>query len=264
MLCSLIVIIMYTMKKINLLCWNTRGLSSEEKSDVVRNLIKDSRCDVICIQETKWNGNELNYVSRVLPTFFERNCVILSARESSGGCFISWKRTYMLQNSWTTEHTCSAKLLQIHTGKSVIVTTVYGPSEESELIKIPFFDEIRYISTLVDCPWMLTGDFNVVRWLVDRSGAMRGFNCMSKFNELITNLQLIDVPLRNRSFTWTNKQPVPIHSKLDRIFLTPDLSLIFPVISLQALPMTVSDHVPLLLTCKQKKSTKPKPKIELC
>lgn len=75
-----IVYVMNTMKKFNVLCWNVRGLSNPEKSDVVRNQIKDSRCDVICIQETKWNGDELTYVSRVLPTFFERNCVILSAR----------------------------------------------------------------------------------------------------------------------------------------------------------------------------------------
>lgn len=182
----------------------------------------------------------------------------------SGGCIISWKRSYILQNSWATEHTCTAQLLQISTGRSMVVTTVYGPSEEAESAKVRFFNEIRYTASLVRFPWLLAGDFNVVRWLVDRSGAMRGFNCMSKFNELISDLQLIDVPLRNKKYTWTNKQPVPLHSKLDRIFITADLPLIFPIIALQALPMTVSDHVPLLLSCKQRQPIKPFPKMELC
>lgn len=236
-------------------------MCSAEKSDIVRNLIKDSRCDVICIQETKRNKDELKYTSRVLPSFFERNCVILSAKESLGGCLISWKRSFLLLNSWVSEHTCSTVLLQKNTGAKLVVTNAYGPLGETS--KYLFFKEICYIATLVSTPWVLAGDFNVVRWIRDWSGAMRNFNNMSQFNEVIMDLQLIDVPLRNKTFTWTNKQPSPIFSKLYRIFLSPELSLIFPIITLQALPMTVSDHVPLLLTCKQKQPIKQGIKMEL-
>ncbi|XP_078177822.1 uncharacterized protein LOC144572230 [Carex rostrata] len=93
---------------------------------------------------------------------------------------------------------------------------------------------------------------------------MRNFNNMSQFNKLITDLQLLDVPLRNRTYTWTNKQPNPIFSKLDRVFLSPEFSFRFPIITLQALPMTVSDHVPLFLTCKQQHLPKRSTKMELC
>lgn len=73
---------------------------------------------------------------------------------------------------------------------------------------------------------------------------------MSEFNDLIRDLQLIDVPLLNRDYTWCNKQPAPLFSKLDRCLLSPEWALMFPSITLTAMEMIVSDHVPLLLQYK--------------
>lgn len=61
---------------------------------------------------------------------------------------------------------------------------------------------------------------------------------------------MIDNTLRNRSYTWSSKRPVPSFSKLDRVFTSADWHTDYPVITLEALEMVVSDHVPLLLTCK--------------
>ncbi|XP_078178587.1 uncharacterized protein LOC144572790 [Carex rostrata] len=88
---------------------------------------------------------------------------------------------------------------------------------------------------------------------------MRGFGLMFQFNDLIRELQLIDVQLQNRDYTWSNMQPVPIFSKLDRCFLTSDWAMMYPIITLTALETIVSDHVPLLLhmkTPQQRKSHK--------
>ncbi|KAJ3690445.1 hypothetical protein LUZ61_019609 [Rhynchospora tenuis] len=83
---------------------------------------------------------------------------------------------------------------------------------------------------------------------------------MAAFNEVIADLQLFDVPLQNRRFTWSNKQPSPIFSRLDRCLLSLFWLQEFPCITLQALPTIVSDHCPLLLKCTgfptQKKSNK--------
>lgn len=57
-------------KKISLLSWNVRGLGNDEKCLVVRNVIKNSRCDICALQETKGNRVDLSYVSRFLPSFF--------------------------------------------------------------------------------------------------------------------------------------------------------------------------------------------------
>lgn len=73
---------------------------------------------------------------------------------------------------------------------------------------------------------------------------------MCAFNDLIRDLEVADIPLSNRAYTWSSKRQNPVFSKLDRFFLSTDWSLNFPKIELKALEMIVSDHVPLLLTCK--------------
>lgn len=65
---------------------------------------------------------------------------------------------------------------------------------------------------------MLLGDFNLVRWLVDRSGDYRGMELMTLFKDLTRDLGLVDIQLQNRAYTWCNKQPRPVFSKLDRFF----------------------------------------------
>ncbi|XP_078149515.1 uncharacterized protein LOC144544851 [Carex rostrata] len=79
---------------------------------------------------------------------------------------------------------------------------------------------------------------------------------MDSFNDLISSLQVIEIQLQNRQYTYCNKRPNPSFSKLDRIFVSTEVSLQFPLISLMALEMSVSDHTPLLLTCKHPQSVR--------
>lgn len=74
-------------KKIKILCWNVRGLGDGNKCNVERNVVKNSRCDVCCMQELKWNYFDYRYVNRVLPSFFDKKCAIVLA-----GMLIAWKK----------------------------------------------------------------------------------------------------------------------------------------------------------------------------
>ncbi|KAJ3688641.1 hypothetical protein LUZ61_017805 [Rhynchospora tenuis] len=69
---------------------------------------------------------------------------------------------------------------------------------------------------------------------------------MDAFNDFIRDLQLYDVALSNRNFTWSNRQPAPTFSRLDRVLLSPLWLQAFPSITLQAIPQVASDHCPLL------------------
>lgn len=86
---------------------------------------------------------------------------------------------------------------------------------------------------------------------------------MCHFNDVIRDLDLEDIPLKNRTFTWSSKRPEPALSRLDKVFLSRDWSTSFPVITSNALEMTVSDHAPLLLHCRNRESTPREPKIEI-
>jgi hypothetical protein len=107
---------------------------------------------------------------------------------------------------------------------------VYGPAEESD--KLEFITELRSIANHIQGPWLLVGDFNLVRWLIDRSGDMRGWGIVTLFNDFIRDNDRMDILLSNRSYTWSNKQLEPVLSKLDRVFASTHWSSHFPVMSL--------------------------------
>ena len=52
--------------------------------------------------------------------------------------------------------------------------------------------------------WLIVGDFNLLR---NKPGG--DVNEMLLFNEAISSLGLIELPLYGRKYTWTNKQPSP-------------------------------------------------------
>lgn len=79
-------------KKLKIMSWNVRGLGDSSKCNVVRNSIRQARCDVCCLQETKMNTTDFQFYSLVFPSYFERNVVGISAIGTAGGCVIGWKR----------------------------------------------------------------------------------------------------------------------------------------------------------------------------
>lgn len=165
------------LQKFKLLSWNVRGLGCLEKCLVVRNVIREARCDFVCLQETKWNNWELNYVLSLLPSYFQSDCMFITALNSRGGCLISWKRKYLLKSSWATKHTISVLLFDSCTGQQFIITNTYGPSVEDQ--KNQYLIELRSLAATIDQPWLIAGDFNLARWMIDRTGDMRGISLMA-------------------------------------------------------------------------------------
>ena len=43
----------FVVMKIKMISWNVRGLNDPQKRLVVKNLLREWKCDVVCLQETK-------------------------------------------------------------------------------------------------------------------------------------------------------------------------------------------------------------------
>lgn len=247
-------------KKFKLISWNVRGLGNPDKCRVVCDVIRKSRGDICMLQETKLNDMNFNYVSLFLPTFFNFEVAYKLANGSKGGMVVAWKKHYQLINSWATKNTLTVVLKNTKTNEIAQFTTVYGPSVEVD--KPEFISELKNVLGHINHPWIIAGDFNLVRWLVDRSGDYREFGLMDSFNELIRDAGLIDVQLKNRKYTWSSKRPEPTFSKLDRVLTTVEWTLSYPIITLEALELVVSDHVPLVLFCRNEATARRRHKIE--
>lgn len=67
------------------------------------------------------------------------------------------------------------------------------------------------------------------------------------FNEVISALSLVDLPLQGRRYTWSNKQQPPLLEKLDWFFTSSSWTLSFSNTFVWPMTMDTFDHVPCII-----------------
>jgi exonuclease III len=69
--------------------WNLRGINSEKKWLALYNKIEESGCDIICLQETKRENFDMEYLRKFCHKKFEK-FEFVSLVGASGGLIIIW------------------------------------------------------------------------------------------------------------------------------------------------------------------------------
>ena len=69
-----------------------------------------------------------------------------------------------------------------------------------------------------------------------------------RFNDCIVNLALREVRRTGSRYTWTNRQLNPVRCVLDRVLMSADWEVMFPLCSLVAETIVGSDHSALVLS----------------
>jgi endonuclease/exonuclease/phosphatase family metal-dependent hydrolase len=83
----------------HILCWNIRGINSTHKWAALRSKIHESKCDIICLQETKRENFDHAYVKNFCP----HNLTILNSLPQLG----LWEEPLLygkVQNFWGKLH----------------------------------------------------------------------------------------------------------------------------------------------------------------
>ncbi|RVW30590.1 hypothetical protein CK203_086057 [Vitis vinifera] len=91
------------------------------------------------------------------------------------------------------------------------------------------------------------GDFNVIRRSSEKLGGSSLTSSMKDFDSFIRECELLDPPLRNTSFTWSNMQESPECKRLDRFLYSNEWGHLFPQGLQKTLPRRTSDHWPIVL-----------------
>ncbi len=115
-------------------------------------------------------------------------------------------------------------------------------------LKGAFFQELRDIGARAIGAWALVGDFNLLLSFRDKNSPPSSVSDILFFRNVISDFGLFDLPIYNRSFSWTNGRPNPTLERLDRALVSRDWHFLFSRSTLRALPRPRSDHTPLLLT----------------
>jgi hypothetical protein len=95
---------------------------------------------------------------------------------------------------------------------------------------------------------MVAGDFNLIVDPQDKNQGVLHRRMMGRFRRTLANLDLKEVYLNGRRFTWSNERAEPTMEKLNRVFTTVDWEELFPDAFLSALSSGPSDHCPLVLS----------------
>eukprot|EP00253_Pinus_taeda_P024373 PITA_24373 len=99
-------------------------------------------------------------------------------------------------------------------------------------------------------PWILGGDFNIIKSLVEKKAGTRILGRDSiAFQNFITNMKLGYMETSNGIFTWNNKRggPTKVASKLDKFMVSEELLLKGSNITALILPFGGLDYWPIQL-----------------
>lgn len=122
------------------------------------------------------------------------------------------------------------------------VTIVYGLYSRSD--KKELWRELVELRRQIDYPMIFIWDFNEVLHLDERENSLGCRASIEDFREWVQCMQLLDLPLQGRKFTWARGKSM---SKLDRCFVDVEINAQFPKLRLEALNSSLSDHCPLFL-----------------
>ncbi|CAL5070105.1 unnamed protein product [Urochloa decumbens] len=229
----------------NILVWNARGLNARCRRDNLREVVSSSNASIVCIQETKLSVISPFLVNEMLGSRFS-SFAYLPSNGASGGILVACRGPEM---------SCS----QLHIGSysvSVLIdvvqpqahwclTSVYGPQSDED--KVLFLNELRSIQIQAGTPWMIAGDFNLLLDAADKNNLNINRRNMGRFRRFVDDMELKDVHLHGRFYTWSNGWARPTMEKLDRVLMNIEWELLHPFCLLQALSSDMSDHCPLHL-----------------
>ena len=122
---------------------------------------------------------------------------------------------------------------------------VYGPAQDN--LKENFLAELVNMVSHVTNPILIGGDFNILRNSSEKNNDNFNSRWPFLFNAVIDGLNLRELELSGRQFTWANSRSIPTYEKLDRILVSTEWELKFPKSIVVAHSRDISDHTPLIL-----------------
>uniref|UniRef100_A0A2N9F7Q3 Reverse transcriptase domain-containing protein n=1 Tax=Fagus sylvatica TaxID=28930 RepID=A0A2N9F7Q3_FAGSY len=144
-------------------------------------------------------------------------------------------------------YSISCKFKNVADQKVWMYTGVYGPNIDRE--RGLMWDELAGIRSWSGVPWCVGGDFNVVRFPLERMGSVGFFPAMYDFSNFISVNGLIDTSLSGGNFTWPNNREVVSMSRIDRFLYTADWEEGFITISQKRMVKLTSDNFPVMVEC---------------
>jgi hypothetical protein len=225
--------------------WDSDGFKDHAKHSVVHEAIREFRLDFFSVLEI---GRE-NFSAPFLKNLsggldFIWYCLPPLGR--SGGILVGFiAQTINVKNIVAGDHCVKFHLSLKLDNFEWYFVTVYGAAQDAQ--KGEFLAELVRMCEDDNLLLLVGGDFYIIR----RQEEKNNDNCNARwsfiFNAIIESLDLREIVLSGRQFTWVNRKVIPTYEKLDRVLTCVSWEQKFPLVSVRALTRAGSDHTPLLI-----------------
>ncbi|XP_047057289.1 uncharacterized protein LOC124663662 [Lolium rigidum] len=126
-----------------------------------------------------------------------------------------------------------------------VLVPVYGAAQDMH--KAEFLSELVRTCESETLPMLVGGDFNIIRTREEKNNANFKARWPFVFNAIIEHLNLREISLTGRQFTWASRREKPTYEKLDRVLASISWEQKFPLVTVRALTRADSDHTPILI-----------------
>lgn len=229
------------------LSYNVRGLGNRIKWRAIRDLIVREKIEMVLLQETKVQEVEHSLCNSL---WGDSSCDwrMSPAVNSAGGLLCIWNKDAFELLDCTVNQSFII-LVGIWGDKHHVIANVYAPCDREG--KRAVWRELQQWKQgcTIDS-WCIGGDFNAVRAAHERRGEANVLNYgrrdMEEFNEFISQMELLDLPIAGKRFTWYRPNGKSM-SRIDRFLISGAWLTYWPESSQLVLGRELSDHCPLLL-----------------
>jgi hypothetical protein len=152
---------------------------------------------------TKRSSFDHSYIKKFAPKRFDKFAFSPSVG-ASGGIFVGWNSSIFV--TFTSNHS----------GLVCTIVSVYGPCTGPE--RNNFLSWLHQLNIPDNDLWLIIGDFNFYRSVANRNRPGADMNDIFLFNAMISDLGLVELPLKGRAFTWSNMQHSHLIEQLDWFF----------------------------------------------
>lgn len=234
-----------SMKPLHILAWNVRGAASSDFRRAFMELMGKHKPNVVLLTETRIGGDRATSIINSLG--FSHHCKVDPMGYVWGLCLL-WNGDDIKMHIHGQTFQEIYAIAEVSHNTYALLTFVYGsPIRERRKF---LWKNLINISSSVNIPWLICGDFNDVLCSAEKWGVRDV--CKSRiddFNHVVNSCGLLDLGYSGPKFTWVNKRDNGslVMERLDRFLANAEWLSIFPESVVSHLPRTKSDHNPILL-----------------
>ncbi|KAL5134737.1 hypothetical protein HKD37_03G007822 [Glycine soja] len=234
---------------LNIATHNVRDLGWCGKWRSIRNMVKEEKLDLLCMQETKQQEVSSN-LCKALWGRDDVSWIDYPASNTEGGLLCLWqKECFTLQRSFSSDGFIGLERIWAN-GDIPIVVNIYALCDlasKKRLWESILFERRRNTMEA----WVLLCDFNDIRVLSERKGeSSQNYGDLDRkvFNCFIEDMGLEDLPLIGRRFTWTRPIGKSMR-RIDHMLVSKEWLDLWERSNLQAFKQKLSDRDFRFLNC---------------